>query len=80
MSPIKGLSDRDVAFPVIGQIRKGAKKRKNAGGNEIFGEELTYFRVEFAEGEEESAKEFESIYGKKPNSIHVIFPFNNQVL
>lgn len=74
--PIIGLSDRQEAFPEIGKIHKGAKKRKNAQGKEIFGEELTYFRVEWGEGEEKAAAQFEQIYGKTPNAIRVIFPFN----
>jgi hypothetical protein len=74
--PIKGLSNRGLALPEIGQIRKGSKKRKNQQGKEIFGEELTYFRVEFAEGEEKAAAKFLSVYGDKPNAIRVLLPFN----
>lgn len=74
--PIKGLSDRDEAFPEIAKIHKGAKKRTNAKGQQIFGEELTYFRVEWGEGEADARAIFESVYGDKPNSIRVIFPFN----
>jgi hypothetical protein len=78
--PIKGLSDRGEEFPVIGQIRKGAKKRKIKKGDreiEIFGEELTYFRVEWGEGETEAARIFESVYGKTPNAVRVLFPFDD---
>lgn len=74
--PIKGLSNRGLALPEIGQIRKGGKKRKNAQGKEIFGEELSYFRVEFAEGEEKAAAKFRATYGTQPNSIRVLLPFN----
>lgn len=74
--PIKGLTNRGLALPEIGQIRKGGKKRKNASGKEIFGEELSYFRVEFAEGEEKAAAKFRAVYGDKPNAIRILLPFN----
>jgi hypothetical protein len=74
--PIVGLSDRDEAFPEIAKIHKGAKKRKNAQGKEIFGEELTYFRVEWSEGEAKAEAEFRRLYGDTPNAIRVLFPFN----
>lgn len=77
--PIKGLSDRGLAFPEIGQIRKGAKKGENRPGAD-----LTYFRVEFDETESKTKSVFESceFYAKQiaklggPQVIHVIFPFN----
>lgn len=69
--PIKGLTDRGLSFPEIGQIRKGAKKTARRPGKD-----LTYFRVEFAEGEEETDALFEKIYGTEPNNINVILPFN----
>lgn len=71
--PIKGLTDRGLALPEIGQIRKGAKKDPNANRP---GADLTYFRIEFAEGEEKAAALFTQVYGQKPNAIRVILPFN----
>ena len=69
--PIKGLTNRGLAFPEIGKIRKGAKKTGNAPG-----QDLTYFRVEFDEEEIEAAATFKSIYGEQPNDIKIILPFN----
>jgi hypothetical protein len=69
--PIKGLTDRALAFPEIGQIRKGAKKEPNKPGAD-----LTYFRVEFDEQEAKASAAFKKIYGEKPAYIRIIFPFN----
>jgi hypothetical protein len=69
--PIKGLTDRGLALPEIGQIRKGAKKEPNRPGTD-----LTYFRVEFDEQEIKTAAEFRKIYGDKPAWIRIILPFN----
>lgn len=69
--PIKGLTDRGLAFPEIGQIRKGAKKEPNRPGVD-----LTYFRVEFDEQEPKAAEAFKAIYKDKPAFIRIIFPFN----
>src|SRR4030043_1370870 len=71
--PIKGLSDRGLAFPEIGQIRKGAPKIE---GKNRPGTDLKYFRVTFDEKETEAVQIFEKRYGKEPNEIHVILPFN----
>lgn len=69
--PIKGLTDRNLSFPEIGQIRKGAKKTDNAPGKD-----LTYFRVEFDEREPEAAGAFLARYGAQPTEINIILPFN----
>lgn len=71
--PIKGLTDRGLALPEIGQIRKGAKK--DPGANRP-GADLTYFRVEFDENEKKAASDFFGVYGAQPVSIRVILPFN----
>ena len=71
--PIKGLTDRGLAFPEIGQIRKGAKKPEDGKRP---GADLTYFRVEFDEQEPKTAEAFKKIYGEKPVFIRIIFPFN----
>jgi len=69
--PIKGLTDRGLSFPEIGQIRKGAKKTENRPGAD-----LTYFRVEFDEKEQATAAAFQKVYGGQPDAIRVILPFN----
>lgn len=69
--PIKGLTDRGLSFPEIGQIRKGAKK-----GNNRPGADLTYFRVEFGDKEQKTAENFRNVYGDQPNAIRIILPFN----
>lgn len=78
--PITGLTNRELGFPVIGKIRKGAQKqrktRKDGSEYETFGQELTYFRFDLVEGEEDTAAELERIYGKEPKAIRVLFPFN----
>jgi hypothetical protein len=69
---IKGLTDRGLAFPAIGSIRKGAKKTEaNKPGGD-----LKYFRVEFDERETESAEIFRKIYGNQPTEINILLPFN----
>ena len=72
--PIKGLTDRKLAFPEIGQIRKGAKKDPN--GNKP-GLDLEYFRIEFDEKEVETAAIFNKAYGDKPTEINIVLPFND---
>lgn len=69
---IKGLTDRNLAFPEIGQIRKGAPKNEKGW----VGKELPYFRVEFDEKETSSAAEFIRVYTDKPSEIGIVFPFN----
>lgn len=69
--PIKGLSDRGLSFPEVGQIRKGAKKTENKPGAD-----LSYFRVEFDEREVKAAATFKQIYGEQPTAIRIILPFN----
>lgn len=69
--PIKGLTDRGLAFPEIGQIRKGAKKGENRPGAD-----LNYFRVEFDELEVKAAAAFKAAYKDKPTAIRIILPFN----
>lgn len=69
--PIKGLSDRGLAFPEIGQIRKGAKKGENRPGPD-----LTYFRVEFDELEKVAASNFRLAYKDQPTAIRILLPFN----
>lgn len=68
---IKGLTDRDLAFPQIGNVRKGGKKDTNAPGRD-----LTYFRIEFDEKEVEAIKAFNAAYPEKPTEINILLPFN----
>lgn len=70
---IKGLSDRGMAFPEIGHIRKGAPKPedgKRPGGD------LTFFRVEFDDRETEAAAKFLKCYGNEPREINILLPFD----
>jgi len=69
---IKGLTDRGLKFPEIGAIRKGSPKTEKAPGKD-----LTYFRVEFSEGEEEAAEKFREVYGDQPREINIILPFDD---
>lgn len=72
--PIKGLTDRGLAFPQIGVLRKGAPK--DPSGNKP-GQDLKYFRVVFDEAEKESAQNFLAAYGQQPARINIMFPFND---
>jgi hypothetical protein len=77
MSPIKGLTDRNLAFPEIGQVRKGAKKTVDANGRTTaIGKDLQYFRVDFDEREVEAIKKFTEIYHEKPTMLNILLPFN----
>jgi hypothetical protein len=69
---IKGLSDRGLALPEIGTIRKGAKKPAKGPGAE-----LSYFRFDYAEGEKGAEKVIFQKYGEKPNNLSVLLPFND---
>lgn len=69
---IKGLTDRGLAFPEIGAVRKGAKKTDvNRPGSD-----LKYFRVEFDEREQEAQRIFAAKYGAQPTEINILLPFN----
>jgi len=69
----KGLTDRGLALPEIGQIRKGAKKDPNANRP---GADLPYFRVEFDENERKTAEAFRAVYHDQPAMIRIILPLN----
>lgn len=78
--PIKGLTDRKLAFPPIGQVKKGMKvKGKTKAGKEFMRPvDLDYFLVEFDEGEEAAALDFLDAYPtQKLRDINIIFPFND---
>lgn len=70
--PIRGLTDRQAAFPEIGSIRKGAPKPNDKKP----GSDLKYFRVEFDEAERAAAAKFTSVYGAQPTELNILFPFN----
>lgn len=77
--PIKGLTDRGLAFPQIGVIRKGSPKQKMVKGDKevlIQGKDLDHFRVEFDANEVLAMQTFKNIYGDKPKQIKVVFPFD----
>jgi hypothetical protein len=70
--PIKGLTDRGVAFPQIGNIRKGAKKEPTKPGAD-----LSYFRVEFDEREMKAIAKFKALYpDEKPTAMTILLPFD----
>lgn len=70
--PIIGLTDRGVAFPEIGHIRKGGKKKPDRPG-----EDLHYFRIELDEREKEATELLLSTYGNEPAELPVILPFDD---
>jgi hypothetical protein len=76
--PIKGLTDRGLAFPEIGQIRKGIKetKQRKDGSTYEIPKDLDYFRVEFDEQEQATANKFRKSYGAEPQEINIILPFD----
>src|SRR3989304_3065934 len=78
MSPIKGLTDRGLSFPIIGHIRKGIKeeRKRQDGTTYTVPIDLKYFRVEFDVGERVSADRFLEKYGPEPQAINVMLPFN----
>lgn len=76
--PIRGLTDRGMAFPQIGQIRKGGKVTKTTkqGKQVEMPVDLEYFRVVFDEREEATSAKFLASYGEKPTDINIYFPFD----
>jgi len=73
--PIKGLIERALPFPKIGDIRKG-EKRKNSKGVE-YPVDLDYFKVTFGAAYEVQAKKFLDAYGEKPDKINILLANNN---
>ncbi len=71
--PIRGMTDRESAFPQIGVIRKGTLK-KNEEGVE-YPADLPHFRVVFDEEEREAQTQFESLFTSEPKEIEVRMPF-----
>ena len=67
--PIKGLTDRGGQFPQIGQLRKGGVK---VDDNKP-GPDLKHFR--FTTEDAGARKDFNEVYGDKPDSIKIILPF-----
>jgi hypothetical protein len=72
LMPIAGLTDRGLAFPQIGVIRKGGQKSANKPG-----QDLTYFRVEFDASRPDLATKFAAAYSPEPRKLNVVFPFND---
>ena len=71
--PITGLTDRGLAFPEIGQLRKGGAKDANG----YVGKDLNYFRVTFDEAETGAIETFRRVYGEQPKEINIILPFDD---
>lgn len=69
--PIYGLTDRGLSFPEIGRIRKG-----DTGGKNGAPRDLNYFRVEFDSKEVEARVIFDRKYGREPQELNIILPFN----
>lgn len=73
MSPIKGMTNRGEGFPQIGDIRKGAAKKE---GEKRPGQDLTYFRVDFLEGEDDAAGTWDALGKDEPRELSIVLPFN----
>ena len=69
---IKGLTDRGLSFPQIGNIRKGDNGGKNGAPRD-----LQYFRVELDEREAAASAAFLSAYGPQPTEINIVLPFDD---
>lgn len=72
---IKGLTDRGLSFPQIGNIRKGGKSISKTGVE--YPVDLKHFRVEFDAKEAEAEKTFLAKYGATPTEINILLPFND---
>lgn len=66
--PIKGLTNREAAFPQLGVLRKGGEKPGNG-----IGKDLTYFR--FTSDDQAAVEAFAHFYGEQPDTINVILPY-----
>ena len=72
--PIIGMTDRGLAFPEIGRIRKGAPKPES--GNKP-GKDLEYFRFDLdARIQEEVEPILLEAFGPDPKAIDILLPFN----
>lgn len=71
--PIQGMTTNEtIAFPGIGQLRKGAPKPTDGKAP---GKDLPYFR--FTTSDARAASMFLAEYGKEPNAIKIVLPFPN---
>lgn len=71
--PIIGLTDQPASFPLLGIIRKGGPKQKNASGKEIQGKDLDHFRLDL--GQKPNPKierRWAESFGKEPKEISVL--------
>jgi hypothetical protein len=66
---IKKLLRKSSSFPPIGKLRKGGKKRLNAGGREIMGVDLKFFR--FDSQDNDAMAMFKREYGDEPANVDV---------
>lgn len=67
--PIKGLTDRGLMFPKIGDIRKGIKENDSI-------RDLKHFRIVLDEKEEAAAKILEQEFGKAPDELAIMLASN----
>lgn len=70
--PIRHLEERIStwqALPRLANVRKGGEKRQNKKGQEIFGEDLDHFRLEFAEDYPYLKTAFIDMFGEEPAEI-----------
>jgi hypothetical protein len=71
--PIIGLTDQPASFPLLGVIRKGGPKQKNAAGNEIQGQDLDYFRIDLGnKPNPKIERRWLESFGKEPKEISVL--------
>jgi len=68
-----------LAFPELGQIRKGSPKQKiikDGREIEIQGKDLEFFRFDLDEREVEAIATVKKIYGDRPTDLNIVLPFN----
>lgn len=70
--PIVGMTDNITeAWPTLGKLHKGSKKKKNGQ----MGDDLTYFR--FTSDRPDVLKAFQAVYNEQPTIINVFLPYPN---
>lgn len=71
--PIIGLTDQPASFPLLGTIRKGGPKQKNAAGKEIQGQDLDYFRLDLgSKPNPKIERRWVESFGKEPKEISIL--------
>lgn len=70
--PIVGMTDNITeAWPTLGKLHKGSKKKKNGQ----MGDDLTHFR--FTSDRPDVLKAFQAVYNEQPTIINVFLPYSN---